>query len=113
MRRVLQILFLLFYVASTYAIGQERTSLIVSELQHSGSREGQSQVGDGCRQLDPSRPIYRQAKPRTICAFEVGRGLNVRFLPHVSGRAIPLQLHSLKSLCSIERILDRAPPSQS
>jgi hypothetical protein len=111
MRRIAQFLFLLFYVASSYATNQERIRLIVSELYHSSSRDGQSQIDADWSRLDGSFPNYREAKPKAIGALKVVRDQNLDFLPQVSHRVFHIQGHSLKSLFSIECILDRAPPT--
>ena len=66
LRRLSYLLFLLFYFASSYAISQERTRLIVSELQHSASHADQPQFDNGCEQVRNSYPNYQRAKPKTI-----------------------------------------------
>jgi hypothetical protein len=109
--RISQIVFLLFYVASSYAITQERTSLIVSELYHSSSRSNQFEFDSGCEQLRNGFPNFQRANPKTICALQIGRKLNVNSISPISQPAFPVQLRSLKSLYSAESILDRAPPS--
>lgn len=113
MRQAMQILFLVFYVASTYAIGQERTNLIVSELQHSRCREDQTQFKDGCKQLEQGFPTYRHAKPRTI-GFQNFPGSRP-FLcpPGVVERRFHVQPDSLKPIRIAYSILSRAPPSQA
>jgi len=109
--RISQIVFLLFYVASSYAITQERTSLIVSELYHSSSRSNQLQFDSGCKQLRNGFPNFQRARIKTICALQIGRNLNGNSLSPISQPTFPVQLRSLKSLHSAESILDRAPPS--
>lgn len=111
MRRVLHFLVILYYVASSYAVSQERTSLIVSELHHSSSRQAQTQIDTGCTQLHAGLPNYRHAKPKSICALEFAPVEKTYFLPQVSSRVFQFQSHSLKSLYSIESILYRGPPS--
>lgn len=85
--------------------------MIVSALHHSSSREGQGQIAADWSRLDGSFPNYREAKPKAIGALNVVRDQKLDFLPQVSRRVFHIQAHSLKSLFSIERILDRAPPS--
>jgi hypothetical protein len=110
MRRVLQFLFLVFYFASSYAISQERTALIVSELQHSSSRESATQLDAGCKQLHNSFPNFRQAKPKAGGDTSFAGAALVAFLPELCEQSFHLQIFPLKSRTTIERIPSRAPP---
>lgn len=113
MRQAVQVLFLVFYVASTYAIGQERTRLIVSELQHSCCREDQAQLKDGCKRLEQGFPTYRHAKPRTI-GFQTFPGSRPFLcMPGAAERWFHVQPDSLKTIRITYSILSRAPPSQA
>ena len=112
MRRLLYFLLIVHYVAASNAVGQERTGVLVSELHHS-SRDSGFLLDTQCSHLDGSLPNYRHAKPKPLCAAAIGQHQPARFLPHVSEREFHLQINPLKSLCRIECILSRAPPSQS
>ena len=111
MRRISQLLFLVFYVASSYAISQERVSQVVSDLQRSSSREDGAELDTDHNPSVHGFPIYRQAKPKAGCDAYFGPVESVHLLPHESDRSFHAQTSSLKSLRSIERLLSRAPPS--
>ena len=105
-------LFLLFYVASSYAITQERTSLQVDQVQHSPSRTDQNQIDEDCEHRADGYPSYRQAKPKPGWDLYFWRVESVLPLPHVSEPSFHLQTLSFKSLHSLETVLSRAPPVQ-
>ena len=111
MRRILQLLFLVFYVASSYAVSQERVRQVVSELQRSSSTEDGTLLDTGHNQSVNAFPIYRQAKPKAGCDAYFGPVESVHFLPHEAERSFHAQTASLKPLRSIELLLSRAPPS--
>ena len=52
MRAVWQLLFLIFYAASSYAVSQERTAFIVEEFYRSASGVGQSQIDGSYDRLE-------------------------------------------------------------
>ncbi len=112
MRRTFHLLFLVFYVASSYAISQERIRLIVSELEHSSSHDVQTQVDTGCKQLRNGFPNYQRAKPKTICSLCFGENqpvcLSELSEPFFQRQTDPYVLHSDR-----ESVLSRAPPFQS
>lgn len=112
MKAALRLLFLLFYVASSYAITQERTALIVEKFQRSSSRDDGTQVKKGCKSLFDGFPKYRQAKPKASFDLYFHHTEAVHLLPHVSDRSFELQTISLKSLFSLASILFRAPPAR-
>lgn len=109
MRQVLQLVFLLFYVASAYAITQERVSLIVQEIQHSTSRDEQQQFDDSCKQLRNGYPHYREAKTvntdkyvRPATVVHSAPAIRIRFfVPHITSFQIDV---------SLETSCPRAPP---
>jgi hypothetical protein len=113
MSRVSQVLFALFYVASSYSVTQERTSLLVDELRHSSSHAAQTQIGEGCPQLIDGLPMYRQAKPAANVAFLITPGSSFEFVPHSAERSFHPQTHSLKSLSTRESVSSRAPPFEA
>jgi len=108
MRTALQLLFLFFYLLSSYSTTQHRVSSVVHHLQHSGK------IGhDSVRETSKVRVSYtnfREAKKvgsdlcfgadpaRTIC-------------PLVSIRSFRLQIVSLPSNFEIEPSHSRAPPT--
>jgi hypothetical protein len=113
MRRGVQVLFLLFYVASSYAVYQERTRLIVIDFQHSSTRGSMASIEPGFSKLDVDFPNYRQAKPKSICALCLVSLHTSYFLPAVSERVFHSPSRSLKSLHVDSSVLSRAPPLQS
>jgi hypothetical protein len=110
MHKIVQLAFLVFYLASSYAVSQERIALAVSELQHASSRNAGVQIGTCDNQNINSFPAYRQAKPKAACDAYFGPGELLHLLPHGSERSFRIQPSSLKSLSSFERVLSRAPP---
>ena len=113
MREILQFLFIAYYVASSYAVSQERIRFLVSELHHSACREGQPQIDTPCDHLDGGLPNYRHAKPRACAAVAIAQNQPVFSLTRTSERVVQIQTCSLKSLCVTESILSRAPPPQA
>jgi hypothetical protein len=112
MRWVFQLAFLMFYSASSYAIGQERISLVVDEVQHSLARPDGLQFDSGCNQLRNGFPNFRQAKPETLCMLYFGVTQKFELWRVEAEREFHTQSHPLKSLDTIEIILTRAPPFQ-
>jgi hypothetical protein len=109
-RRISQLLFLVFYVASSYAISQERVGLIVSELQRSSSKIDGTHLDAARGQSHDTFPTYRQAKPKAASDAYFGPMELVHLLPHQSERSFHAQTFPLKSLRGIELLLSRAPP---
>src|SRR5687767_247648 len=113
MHRIMPLLFLVFYFASTCAISQERVRLIVGEIQQSASGDAGVQLDDGRNQIRNGFPSFRQAKPKAASDVYFGPSESIHLLPHKSDGAFHTQASSLKSLHSIERLLSRAPPASS
>jgi hypothetical protein len=112
MRWAFQLVFVIFYSASSYAIAQERVRVIVDELQHSVARSDGLQFDDGCNQLRNGFPNFRQAKPQASCILYFGLTQNFELWLVEAEREFHTRSHPLKSLDTIERILSRAPPFQ-
>jgi hypothetical protein len=110
-RKLTRLAFLLFYVASSYAVGQERTRIIVRELEHSSSREDRADIDSGCERLVDSFPKYRQAKLRANSDLFFGSVGPIDLQRGLSEHSFAPQVHSLKSVESFEDALSRAPPS--
>jgi hypothetical protein len=111
MRTILKLAFLVFYLASSYAITQERTVMIAGAVQHSSAKHDQTQVDKNSREAHDGFPNYRQAKPKT------GAGINFRqtpavFVLDVCSETLETQSVSFKALFSLECSLSRAPPVQ-
>jgi hypothetical protein len=103
--------FLVFYIASSYAVSQERVHLIVTEMQHSTSRDGDVQFDDGCKQLRNGYPNFQRAKPKSLPILCFGND-PVLHQPAASNRDFHVHpTPSLESLYRGQRILSRAPPS--
>jgi hypothetical protein len=110
MRRSVQILFLIFYLASSYAVSQERTTLLVADLQHCGSRGDDSSIDPGSAQLQNDFPNFRQAKPKGPCVLYFERSESVSLLPLVSKRSFHPLTYSLQPLYLDANVLSRPPP---
>jgi hypothetical protein len=111
MKRLLLLLFLLFYVASSYAISQERVRLIAGEVQHSPAHQGEVQIEDDRQETPDDFPNYRQAKPKTICIVAIGPAPHFVIIPLNADGS--LNVHSVSSLYALyrgESVLSRAPP---
>lgn len=111
LRKIALLLFLIFYLASIYAVAQERTTLIVSGLEHSCSRDASGQMDLGCKELHDHFPNYREAKPRSIGRSGLGEDQFVLALPYVSDLSFHVQNGSLKALNIWGSSISRAPPS--
>jgi hypothetical protein len=110
MRHGIQILFLIFYVASSYAISQERTSLVVSDIQHGGSRADIPSVDSRFDRLDADYPNFRHAKPKDTCDIYFWHFESVHLVPHVVERSFHPLTVSLGSNDPDAIEPPRAPP---
>jgi hypothetical protein len=113
MHKIVQLVFLVFYLASSYAVSQERVVLVVSELQHASSRSAGVQLASCQNQITKGFPAFGQAKPKAACDAYFGPSELIHFLAHQFDRSFHTQTSPLKSLNSIERLLSRAPPVNS
>jgi hypothetical protein len=111
MNRVCPFLFVLFYAASSYAITQERTNLLIGEFQHSSSHVSLVQIDDACEQLHNDFPNYRQAKPKATFLAHIDQAPSIEFLPPLSKPSFHPPTCLLPSLNLRENVLSRAPPS--
>jgi hypothetical protein len=109
--RLLQLLFLFFYIDCSYAVSQERVRLIVSEVQHAAQRSDDMQFGDGCTRSHDGFPNFQRAKPRTFCALGLGRDPIGEIQSALSGRSFFPQIISFNSLYRTQKVPTRAPPS--
>ena len=113
MRRIAQLSFLVFYIASAYVTAQEQTSAFASQVQRFSRPAALScSVDAGAEYFVSNFPNFKQAKPRSICALEIGQRVESVFLPRIIESVCPIQIHSLKARPTIECALDRAPPFQ-
>ena len=64
MKHLFRVLFVLFYVSSSYAVTQTRTSDVLTEIDHIASGTGKTQIHESCKRLDSGYPNYRQAETR-------------------------------------------------
>ena len=112
MRQAFQLLFLAFYVTSSYAVTQERTALEADQVGHSSSKTDQILIDEAHKHPVDGYPNYRQAKPKAGADFFFWRVESVHLLPHVSEHVFHAQTYSFKSLDTLETVLLRAPPLQ-
>jgi hypothetical protein len=114
MSQMAQLLFLVFYIASAYATAQEQTSAVASQVQRFSQPGALScSVDADAKYFGRNFPNFKQAKPLSICALEIGQNVKSVFLPHISESVCPIQIQSLKGRPIIECALDRAPPFRS
>jgi hypothetical protein len=114
LKRTLYLSFIVFYVASSYAVSQERVRLIVEFVQHTTSHDNHVQIEADGNQVRDGFPNYRQAKPKTVCVLDFGLVPQLRCLPPPSDGfmyvdpTVRLQLRTLSG-----SVLSRAPPIES
>jgi hypothetical protein len=114
LKRTLYLSFILFYVASSYAVSQERVHLIVELVQHTTSHDDRMQIEADGKQIRDGFPNYRQAKPKTICVFDFGLVPQLCCVPPPSDGfmhfdpTVKIQLLTLSG-----SVLSRAPPIES
>jgi hypothetical protein len=109
MSQILQIFFLLFYVASSYAITQERTRLIADKVQRSTAKN-QQELDVSLKYLHDGFPNFREAKPKSICVVDIGNNPSRCHSLEVRERVSALHRTSLRSLSAIRRLFGRPPP---
>ena len=110
MSRPFQLVFLLFYIGSSYAITQERTSVQADQVRHSCPKGEHTQIHEHCKHLAHQYPNYREAKPKTGCDLYFWPRESVHLRPCVSERGFHPQTYSFKSLATLRTILLRGPP---
>ena len=111
MRPLTRILFVLFYVCSSYAITQTRTSDFLTEFDHVVSRAGKTQIHESCRQFASGYPNYRQAKPKPVHHDSSNYGEIARL--HIQSAAAftaPTTI-SARSTFDADPLFSRPPPS--
>jgi hypothetical protein len=113
-RRTHYLLFLAFYFASSYVVSQERTRIVVGEVQDSTSESDEVRI-EGSR--SPERdifPNYKQARPRVISVVHVGVLPQGGVVPNLSeGSLLGSSNNEVQSRPDTESFLSRAPPFQS
>lgn len=112
MRRSLQILFLLFYLGSSYVASQDRTTWIVKRVTRTYSKAGAAEIGEGHQQVFDHYPRYRQAKPKAGCDLHFVHHESLHLVLHITERGFQPLTVSHKSIRTLETILLRAPPSR-
>lgn len=114
MKSAVRVVFLLFYVASSYAITQERTALTTENLQRSISDSLKTEIGESGPQTPSASPEFRQAKPRPAADHFFGFGEAVRLLPPEAAFGSTVVLEVLDSRSTyLAGLPSRAPPLQS
>lgn len=108
MRAAIQVLFIVFYVGSSYVTTQHRLTHIVHRLEHSGSRDANPTVEDCKERLRYTH--FREAK-KAISDFNFGFDATPKFVPPVSSRQFTRQTGFYESQFDIEARHSRAPPS--
>jgi hypothetical protein len=108
MRAVVQLLFILFYVGSSYVTTQHRLTYIVHRLEHSNSRDNHSSL-ESCKE-GIRYTHFREAK-KAGTDFNFGTDGTPNLAPMVSDRQFTLQTSFYKPQFDIEARHSRAPPS--
>jgi hypothetical protein len=108
MKAVLQLSFFVFYIASSYAVTQERTVLQVQRSQAAGNPT----LEQTCHECHFAFPHFRQAKPKHGADSFFFHTESVHLIPHVSEHTFTVQTVSFKSIASLENTHLRAPPFQ-
>ena len=111
MKAVLQLSFIVFYLASSYAITQERTELQVERSQQAATGNSGS-IDQACHECHFAFPHFRQATPKAGAVAYFSHMEAVHLIPHVATGSFPAQKVSFKSISSLENTLLRAPPIQ-
>jgi hypothetical protein len=105
-------LFLAFYIASTIAVAELRTSLSADEVMRVGGLEAGRQVHEDSRQVSEGYPRYREAKKMSF-TFEFRQGAAVLLDPPVTAEEfISAPIHFLLSFV-IAATPSRSPPFSS
>jgi hypothetical protein len=111
MKALLQLSFLAFYIASSYAITQERAALQVEGAEDRLSGQTGS-FEQNCQDCHFAFPHFRQAKPKPTADVHFFRVELAQVLPVVSTRVFAAQTISFKSISTLENTHLRAPPIQ-
>jgi hypothetical protein len=110
MRGVIQLLFLVFYVGSSYVTTQYRVTSVVHKLQRSNARDNQSTL-ESCKQsINCTR--FREAK-KAVTDFSFRTDATPTFALRVSERQFAPQTSFYKSQFDVEARHSRAPPTIS
>lgn len=109
MKVVVQILFLLFYVASGYAAGQKKLVRTVDAIHHSNSQTDEPQIGAEGQRTDRSLPKYREAK-KVNKDFENRPVTNVVLAPSTTTRQFTAPNVRFTTQFALDRSNPRAPP---
>jgi hypothetical protein len=113
-KRIHYLLFLVFYFASSYAVSQERTRIVVGEVQYSKSASDEVQVQDGRSQVRDTFPNYKQARPRMVSAVDMDLASQRELKPGLSEASLAgFSKSLLQSLYDGASFLSRAPPFES
>jgi hypothetical protein len=110
-RRTLSVVFVLFYMASSYAVTQERTDLIAGRVRDSASERRQSHLEERASYLVDAFPQYREAKPKAGCDLFFSRPVSLGPLPNISERCFRVDDYAPACTTDLEGFLSRAPPA--
>src|SRR2546426_12024310 len=112
MRRLLLVLFLIFYAASSAVVTAKRTAVLVTEWEHASGLANDVQVKDGCKQIRDGYPNYREAKKASL-DFEFRPAVAASLLPAVTSHQFAsFQVH-IRSYFTVRVSPTRAPPQFS
>jgi hypothetical protein len=112
MRSLLQIAFLFFYAASTFAAGQTKTEQIVQELQHSDSGDDEVGIDQECPKVNHGLPKYREAK-KANNDFQFRPVDTVVLAPATASWHFVADAVFYRSQLTLDRSHSRAPPTLS
>ena len=112
LRRASRLLFLGFYVASTIAIAEVRTSSLVDQLMHDAGSGGGKEFNQDSRQISDGYPRHREAK-KVSFAFELRSLAAAAFDLRITAREFaPAPTRVISSLV-VSATPSRSPPSLS
>ena len=106
---IFQVLFLVFYMASSYAVTQERTGLTAERFDSNSVGSQERQADCGAEHHLQKFPNYREAKPKIAFDGPLKDRLDTP-APLASERCFSPLIHSFESIISTQTILSRAPP---
>jgi hypothetical protein len=102
--------FLLFYVASSYAITQVRSKFTAEQVRQSTESDGKTQIREPYEELSQGFPQYRQAKPKPGVHVFFHEARTIQPEPPASSRSFEPRTFPFHHAVSRGSVPSRAPP---